>query len=178
MSGGVAPPSPTEPASAAIDEAPTGSVRLDSFAAYVAELLEWLAGSLSGPNRAGQDDGEIAAADPSEMTDDGRDLLAFLDAHWQPVVVPRRGGHKRKRPTRLMNPDGSISVLANAWAADAGQPRAWGRSCLAALVRSGAIAHEPMGSGYAWRLRRTTHGTSCGAGRPHTRRPPQSRDPS
>lgn len=160
-----------------MDDVPTtGSARLDALAAYAVELLEWLAGSLSGSARPGQDDRDVVAADTSEMTDDARDLLAYLDAHWQPVVVPRRGGHKRKRANRLMNPDGSIHRLTSAWAADAGQPRAWGRGCLAALVRSGAIAHEPMGSGYAWRLRHTTHGTSCGAGRLRPRRPPQSRD--
>ena len=55
-----------------------------------------------------------------------------------------------------MNPDGSINALANAWAAKTGRSRRWARGCLALLARSGAIVLEPMGSGYAWGLRRTT----------------------
>ncbi len=129
---------------------------LDQLAEYVNELFEWLAASVTGPRPAGSLDAEVVVAGTTEMADGARDLLRYLEAHWHPVTVARRGGHKRSRPTRLHNPDGSIHALANAWAAEAGHRRAWARGCLALLARAGAIVREPSGAGYAWRLRTTT----------------------
>lgn len=132
------------------DRDPHGA--LDKLSEYVAELFEWLAATVTGERAADSPDPEVVVAGTLEMADAARDLLAYLRAHWHPVPVPRRGGRKRTRPTRLVNLEGSINALANAWAAKRGRSRRWARGCLALLARSGAIVREPMGTGYAWRL--------------------------
>ena len=140
-------------ASATSDEPAPSTGVLDQLSEFVTEVVERLAGSR-------RVNGAEATSYRMEVDADVA-LLTYLRARWHPVAVPRRGGRKRGRPTRLANPAGSITELANAWAAETGRTRVAARRCLGRLVESGAIVREPSGSGYAWRLgqRSSTHGT-------------------
>lgn len=131
-----------------------GTGQLDQVAEYVAELFARLSASVLGTRTAEHVGLDVPTDETAEIVDGARDLLVYLDAHWYPVAVPRRGGRKRRRSTRLLNPAGSITQLSNAWAAQTGRSRAGPRGCLALLAHSGAIFREPSGRGYAWRLER------------------------
>jgi hypothetical protein len=129
-----------------------GSGPLDGFAELVAEVLGRLtrAGPVTGVS--GRTDAQSALSATSDLPVPAHDLLAYVGANWHPIEVPRRGGRKRQRPTRRMNPAGSITKLANAWASETGRSRAQARQCLAVLVDRGLIERDQGRRDRAWRL--------------------------
>ncbi len=126
--------------------------RLDGFVELVAEVLDRL--TRAGPHTgvSGRTDAQSVRSATSDLPVLARDLLSYVEAGWHPVEVPRRGGRKRQRPTRLMNPAGSITKLANAWASETGRSRAQARQCLAVLGVHGLIERDWGRPDRAWRL--------------------------
>ncbi len=129
-----------------------GRGRLDEFVELVADVLDRLTRAGPHTGASGRTDAQSALSGTSDLPFLARDLLAYVEGVWHPVEVPRRGGHKRQRPTRLMNPAGSITKLADAWASETGRSRAQARQCLAVLVDRGLIERDRGRPHRAWRL--------------------------
>ncbi len=140
-----------------------GRARLDGFVELVAEVLDRLTRAGPHTGASGGTDAQSALPATSDLPAPAHDLLAYIEARWDPVVVPRRGGHKRQRPTRLMNRSGCITRLANGWASETGRSRAQARRCLCVLAGRGVIERTHVGAGRAWRL----VGYTDGARRPY-----------